>query len=101
MLDDETRSTFNRLHAVPVLLVAVLQRGLRARCRNVPWASARRDHRARSDRCRLQARPAHYRPIRLVRPDRYDQGPRILYQRNAEPVSENTLRSWMERAERA
>ena len=51
--------------------------------------------------CRLQARPAHYRPIRLVRPDRYDQGPRILYQRNAEPVSENTLRSWMERGERA
>src|SRR5437870_2159519 len=36
MLDDETRSTFNRLHAVPVLLVAVLQRGLRAGCRNVP-----------------------------------------------------------------
>ena len=32
---------------------------------------------------------------------RHLRGPRMLYQRNGEPVSENTLRSWMERAERA
>ena len=44
----------------------------RARVRVARWrggASARRDHRARSDRRRLQARPAHHRPLRLVRPD--------------------------------
>jgi integrase len=32
---------------------------------------------------------------------RHHRGSRMLYQRNGEPVSENTLRSWMERAERA
>ena len=32
---------------------------------------------------------------------RHLRGPRMLYQRNGEPISENTLRSWMERAERA
>src|SRR5439155_6151848 len=32
---------------------------------------------------------------------RHLRGPRMLYQRNAEPVSENTLRSGMRRAERA
>ena len=32
---------------------------------------------------------------------RHLRGPRMLYQRNGEPVSENTLRSWLERAERA
>ena len=32
---------------------------------------------------------------------RHLRGPRMLYQRNGEPVSENSLRSWMERAERA
>ena len=32
---------------------------------------------------------------------RHLRGPRMLYQRNGEPVSENTLRSGMRRAERA
>jgi len=32
---------------------------------------------------------------------RHLRGPRALYQRDGEPVTETTLRSWMERAERA
>ena len=32
---------------------------------------------------------------------RHLRGSRMLYQRNGEPLSENTLRSWMERAERS
>jgi site-specific recombinase XerD len=40
------------------------------------------------------------RLIAALQAIRHLRGQRMLYQRNGEPVSENALRSWMERAER-
>jgi len=45
--------------------------------------------------------PMTARLTAALRAIRHLRGSRMLYQRNGEPVSENTLRSWMERAERS